>query len=122
MTDEGGRTVRPRADYTYRENDMGLTIIPPEESNRRRQEELERAARQPVTYSKYKIQLRLQELGLWNTFWSAMKEMGKDVSWLNSLDIGSDNPELQEALPVIKAAFPDLDVDAELAKCVADRS
>ena len=101
---------------------MGLTIIPPEESNRRRQEELERAARQPVTYSKYKIHLRLLVLGLWNTFWSAMMEMCKVVSWLNIFDIGSDNPELQEALPVIKAAFPDLDVDAELAKCVADRS
>lgn len=73
-----------------------------------------------VRYSRYKIYLRLRELGLWETFQQALLDMGLVDSWYNITDIASDNPELQAALPRVREAFPSLDVDAELASCVAE--
>lgn len=84
-------------------------------------EERELEEPQPVVrYSRYKIYLRLRELGLWEMFQQALLDMGLVDSWYNITDIASDNLELQAALPRVREAFPSLDVDAELASCVAE--
>ena len=74
----------------------------------------------PVRYSKYKIYLRLRDLGLWEQVKQALNDLGYWESWQTITDISSDNAELMAALPQVSAAFPDLDVEKELAGCVAD--
>ena len=75
-------------------------------------------------YSKYKIQRACEEIhieGIENTWLAveqAIKDSGKWSSWQNIKDIRSDNSELVAVLPLIKQAFPTVDVDAVLAKCL----
>lgn len=76
-------------------------------------------------YSKYKIQLACEKLkveGVENVYLAveqAIKNAGKWSSWSNIIDIRSDNPELLAVLPLIKQAFPTVDVEAVLADCLA---
>lgn len=68
----------------------------------------------PARYSKYKIQLATQSRGLWEQVKSAIASAGLQDSWANIMDIASDNPELQAALPAIREAFGSDTVDAVL--------
>lgn len=72
-----------------------------------------------VHYSKYKIQLACQKLGIWQDVKEAIAQSGFQDSWNNIVDISSDNQELQQALPAIREAFgPEL-VDRVLSESVA---
>ena len=73
-----------------------------------------------VRYSKYKIQLATQKLGLWEQVKAAIAQAGLADSWANIVDIASDNPELQGALPEIREAFGSDVVDRVLAESIAD--
>lgn len=84
------------------------------------EEELPDPPAPAVKYSKYKIYLRLRELGLWDEFYHALEEMGLMMSWMTIVDISSDNPELQAAIPQVMSQFPELDVEQELSKCIAE--
>lgn len=76
-------------------------------------------------YSKYKIQQACEKLhvdGIDNVYLAveqAIKDAGKWSSWQNIINIRSDNPELLAVLPMIKAAFPTVDVDELLSDCLA---
>lgn len=69
------------------------------------------------TYSKYKIQLACQRIGIWEEVKSAISLAGYADSWANIQSIASDNAEFVAALPAIREAFPEFDVDAILAEC-----
>lgn len=73
-----------------------------------------------VRYSKYKLQLFCQGLGLWDEVKQAISGAGLQDSWLNIQDIASDNPELVAALPAMREAFGTELVDEALAASIAD--
>lgn len=75
---------------------------------------------EPVRYSKYKIQLACQKRNLWGDVKEAIANANLADSWANIVDIASDNPELQTALPAIKTAFGAATVEAVLAESIAD--
>jgi len=73
-----------------------------------------------VRYSKYKIQLACQKRMLWERVKDAIADANLQDSWANIIDIRSDNPELQAALPDIEAVFGSETVAAVLAESVAE--
>ena len=87
-----------------------------------RREDADSAAFAPpaVRYSKYKIQLATQSRGLWEQVKAAIAAAGLQDSWANIVDIASDNPELQRALPAIRETFGSETVDAVLRESIAD--
>lgn len=96
-------------------------FLPPSASTQdwREIDEAEAPQSPPVRYSKYKIQLKAQALGVWEALKAAIQSAGLSDSWSNINDLASDNPELLDALPAIKAAFPAVDVDEFLSECEA---
>ena len=72
-----------------------------------------------VRYSKYKIQLACQKLGIWQDVKEAIALSGFQDSWNNIVDICSDNQELQKALPAIRELFGSELVDRVLSESVA---
>ena len=70
-------------------------------------------------YSKYLVKLACQRRGLWEQVRAAIEAAGKWESFLIINDISSDNPELLEALPAIRAAFGSDVVDAVLQESIA---
>ena len=97
-----------------------MKIIPAEEVNRQMRNAEANAVPPVVRYSKYKIQLKAQSLGIWEDLKAAIVSANLLDSWSNIQDIASDNAELISALPGIRHEFPNIDVDAFLAECVAD--
>lgn len=73
-----------------------------------------------VEYSKYKIKLACERLGLWGQVKEAIEAAGKWESFLLIQPLSSDNAELEEALPDIRRAFGDELVDRVLAESVVD--
>lgn len=73
-----------------------------------------------IRYSKYKIQLACQKRNLWEAVKEAIANANLTDSWSNIVDIASDNPELQAALPNIKTAFGADTVEVVLAESIAD--
>lgn len=73
-----------------------------------------------VIYSKYRIQRACQKRGIWEKLKESIASAGLQDSWANIVDIASDNRELKDALPDIRAAFGSDTVDAVLAEAIAD--
>ena len=128
-TRKATKDVVVRVEYTSALQDGVRMTVPREiRETREVEEEYIEAFEAPDTeetptvhrYSKYKIQLKAQALGIWEDVKAAIAAAGLADSWSNIVDIASDNGELVAALPSIRAAFPSIDVDAFLAECIAD--
>lgn len=73
-----------------------------------------------VAYSKYKLKLACESRGLWEQVKAAIETAGKWESFLLIQTISSDNQELKDTLPDIRAAFGSDVVDAVLAESIAE--
>lgn len=72
---------------------------------------------EPKVYSRYKIKRKLVDMGLWEDVKASIEGAGYWDSFILINDIASDNAEFQAALPLLAAAFPDVDIPALLRDC-----
>lgn len=96
------------------------SVLPPDAVREQRVAVMNNAHPAIQYYSKYKIQLACQKRKLWEKVKQAIAAAGMNDSWANIVNIASNNPELQAALPAIRQTFGSALVDEVLSESIAE--
>ena len=68
-------------------------------------------------YSRYKMYQKLTDAGIWESVKEAMTEAGLIDAIYMSNEFSSEDVLFSSAVPMMRAKFPDVDVDSMLSEC-----